>query len=1021
MVTTSTFVRHQIAHRALSKVLGYSSIPAIGVLGGSISRYRLGRYSGLPLYQLSSQNHWISSYHNRGLFWSFRPRSRDSEGSKENRLCQNYYDARDQSAYRYVSCQGRQLSKIWGSSGYGCGKPDHSSSSTTGPEAWYRSIRTKEEEMIRHFEAFKKRVDADPYGMLFGRRLQRKEEDRDLSNESEKKTTTSASERHNISPYRSSIDPKDQSVATEPKTSSSTRSATVSVTQNNQVEELEFDPITMRKVPKKRPPLDPIPKESERSDVPVKRLVPAISDSMEEADRSQSIEKNVGSKSASSEVVSDSKPTELTRGRFTREGSDTGSDCIRSFKPRPNPSQRAEAMGKKPFMIETAIDRLSKSQEIPAGQDQKLRPSLTYAAHECTTEDIDLLRPSDVRASSGIQRNPLPETAEAKQHRRKQLTSDFEKRNHELDSRLEEEIAVQKAQTESRANFGKSSPGPSALEPSLRGPNLTKISDSTSKSVGSETPIPKATHQNVLTSHQHETEKGNSDAAKSALEEEIEAQKAAMDVLNTRNRATSTSNRISLPQSQELGEGDMATSVLEFTDKSRWYTQKPPHAMEQDKLEAQQLAQDRNLVREIRAIYEDEYGVIDTKHRHLPKPDDAAVPEEPVTANLKSNESGLAEQKYASEGTANLKNPTIEQPAAQSLPALSDSHITSKSSTDHLSQPNSGSKTSKGLSTVQMITNELREIQRFINEFGSHIPGRSSVKIDPALLSPQLKAYEQNVTQALERILKLLDSLVLPNFCKSPNGEQDTPVASTGPPSDVDSKLSWKALPEEVPYPSPSASYRILAYDATTQRVLTAKLSSLASPTDEKPLTVAEALAGLANPAKFLPHLVQLQNAGFDIISGKRDILIFKKLRPGRSPLTSANEVDSKEAKNYSMHTNPIDGTTTQTGNFASPTGFVNYDPIFPSADWKDEPTTSKPSRASQTSHRMQREEALFSGSRRRWQEHCDEGESNYSEFRNKRRRAARRQKTLRRMLWVGVWVAGCCYAVGVASEALRA
>lgn len=765
---------------------------------------------------------------------------------------------------------------MWGRSGYGCGKSDHPSSSTNDLEAWYRSIRTKEEEMVRRFEAFKTRVDADPYGMLFGRRLQRMEEDKDPSSEGENKTTNSAMEKHSVSAYRSRIVPKDQTVATGPKTSSSPGSTTASVTQDNGVEELEFDPISMRKVRKKGPPLDSVPTESEGSNIAVKRLEPAISGRMEEAKRSQSIEKNTESKSASLEVVSDSKAAELMGGRFAREGLSTGSDYVRSFKPSPNPSQHAEAMSQKSFMIETAIDRLSKSQENPAGQGQKFRPSLIYDAQECTVEDIDLLRPSDVRASSGIRRHAPPETFEAQQHRRKRLANDFEKRNYELDSRFEEEMAVQKAQTESTTDSNKASLSSSALESSLRGPNIMKTSDSSSKSVGIETPVFKATHQDVLTSHRHKTEKGKSNAAKSALEEEINTQKAAMDVLNSRNWTPSSSDKTSLPHSQGPGEGDIAANVLEFTNRNCCYKPKPSYAMEQDGFKARQMAKDRDLVREIRCIYEDEYGVIDTKHRHLPKPDEAAMPREPVAANLKSNESGLNESKHASGGTTSLENPTVEQPAVQSLPAPPNAHVSSKSTTNHLSQPDSGSETSKCLSPVEMITNELREIKHFVSEFGSHIPEKSSLKTDLALFAPHLKALEHNVTQTLEKVLKLLDSVILPNFREGSNGKQDTPIASTRPPRSVDSKSSWKALSEEVPYPSSSATYRILAYDASSQRVLTAKLASLASHTDEKPLTVAEALADLASPAKFLPHLVQLQNAGFDIISGKRDILIFK-------------------------------------------------------------------------------------------------------------------------------------------------
>lgn len=189
--------------------------------------------------------------------------------------------------------------------------------------------------------------------------------------------------------------------------------------------------------------------------------------------------------------------------------------------------------------------------------------------------------------------------------------------------------------------------------------------------------------------------------------------------------------------------------------------------------------------------------------------------------------------------------------------------------------------------------------------------------------------------------------------------------------------------------------YRILAYDPTMQSISSAETTSIV-PDLSSPLTPAEVLLRLSNPTKFFPHFAALKQEGFEIVSGSGDVLVFRKVRDALRDVTITSEI--KRAK--MRVTNPIDGTTTRaipaTGNFASPTGFVNHDlPI--------DPAEYEPPFKSNID--VRREEPVFSG-KSSWK---DDAEGSKSSKGGKRR--------VRKVLIGATWVAGCTYAVGVVAE----
>lgn len=202
--------------------------------------------------------------------------------------------------------------------------------------------------------------------------------------------------------------------------------------------------------------------------------------------------------------------------------------------------------------------------------------------------------------------------------------------------------------------------------------------------------------------------------------------------------------------------------------------------------------------------------------------------------------------------------------------------------------------------------------------------------------------------------------------------------------------------------------YKILAYDPTMQTINVAETSSAVADSSG-PMTPAEVLLRLSNPAKFLPHFRPMEAQGFEIASGSGDVLVFRKVRPAtaeqalpdepvQAVLASypATEGDSTSAPPI----NPIDMTgggqrnfpSPATSMFASPTGFVNYD-LPPLGE-----SSAKPTPRFVSGIDVRREEPVFSGSKAE-------------------QRSGTKKKLPKRIAVGAAWVAGISYALGVMGE----
>ena len=185
--------------------------------------------------------------------------------------------------------------------------------------------------------------------------------------------------------------------------------------------------------------------------------------------------------------------------------------------------------------------------------------------------------------------------------------------------------------------------------------------------------------------------------------------------------------------------------------------------------------------------------------------------------------------------------------------------------------------------------------------------------------------------------------------------------------------------------------WKILAYDPATEAVAVAETSSSVLDSSS-PSPPAEVLARLSNPSKFLPHFRSLGLQGYEIFSGSGDVMVFRKVRPSS---TDADATSATAEAEYKKPTriNPIDMMGYPvTGNFASPTGFVNYDTLA-------EVVVDKPVPPYRSNADADRHDTLGSS------------QTSSSEGQTKKRSFGRK------LALTTVWVAGGAYAVSVMGE----
>ena len=460
------------------------------------------------------------------------------------------------------------------------------------------------------------------------------------------------------------------------------------------------------------------------------------------------------------------------------------------------------------------------------------------------------------------------------------------------------------------------------------------------------------------------------------------------------------------------------------------------------------------LAQEIRGIYEASYGVIDTNHRQA------------KVAPIQSRQSPttkppliMTEQHKddPSNDLGNPKAPDIEAHPNKATIVMSGSRT--PGTTPISAKPNLDSVANKDLLEYE------KKLGPNPYSFTTGQDGLEAGNVGQTKRTDSKMSFERSPVNAEERLRhRKGDNQSLDKETKEAKDVKHETKATLDDVTKA-GEMGKSVLRESIdsierPLAN-QAEYKVLAFDATKQEVVSASTMSSSSwkaqGTTEAILSPAEVMPRLHHPAKFLAYFGPLQAEGFEIVSGGGEVLVFKRMRSstalpqaqqaGTANRTTAAPPESAKEPERRLHhhsfINPIDGTTI--GNFASPTGFVNYDTIFHPLSFSAsslqeasaEPMvedvkadnhivshakSSSPYIANSSNKRVTRQERVFSGSGQQnpW---SSEGVRSEEERSNQVRGDAKSNKVgrvVRRMMWVGAWMAGCTYLVGVIAEGLR-
>ena len=851
---------------------------------------------------------------------------------------------------------------------------------------WYNRW---EAQKTKQLEDFARRLEQDPYHALFGASnrwlgwLDRSTCDTRPAAQARGKPQD---DMHDDSLQSHPRDKKSHQPGSSTLMQDSVLSRTGQLTESKQ-EDYDIDPITLRKVPKKvilshQETVKPSPSEQSPVRIPVKKF------KVNHEDGSTAQIPAIPSSQA------DAAATQSSQDWLAQEGF-----RAQSHSSSVDTNKRTETQ-----RMESALDRHINGDNF--GRTGRKQPLKSHVAEETTKDDVDLLRASNIRASAGRRGQPAQVDPIDKLVHLRSLEKTHEQRQLELDRRLALETdqpKVHSGATTSAAKMGIETTPKVDSKSNIETNHfaMQQASRLTSSQVGRIRAklVPLKTKIDVLKGDYValrkqllEEKRRVAESAKRAvarraremLDREIDAQQHAMQAFESRHKTTGESDKHSpsvapsVAHEELHGEGDMASNVHQFADRARWYKRKAPHAQDETEAKLRRLAQEKAFVGELREIYEDVYGKIDTKHHQpaLPatQPDqsrstvsDTAAPE---WMNLVTQETP-PELQATQEGDVELG---AWVPLARRIWKANSSMISSLKVAHQRASAES----------------DVLEKNRIMNEGRLAASGSSAEMVSAGLQLLISAGQLEN-----DRVRKILKEI--PYF-NPPKLNLNAAARSTIPaPQEAISESNWSPSATDEPL---ATSYRILAYDNSAQRVTSAKISSQAPFVGENPLTPLQALSTLHNPGKFLTHLTALHNTGYDIVSGANDVLVLKKVR------------EAIPVKEESVgRPNPIDGTTApevSTGNFASPTGFVNHNPVIP----PEEQSRQKP-HPNRASSKVRREEDVFSGSN---QSNLQEGKR----LNKREKRRVRARKAFKEMFLNGLFVAAACYWIGVAFETMH-
>ncbi|KAI9678211.1 MAG: hypothetical protein M1817_006156 [Caeruleum heppii] len=576
------------------------------------------------------------------------------------------------------------------------------------------------------------------------------------------------------------------------------------------------------------------------------------------------------------------------------------------------PTEDAAPRSSSPPETATATERISADLSLTeAPLLNERRPELIYDERESREEDLDLLRSSDVRAGSGILKRPSVETEAEKESRRHRLEEDYTHAIRSASDHVDEVAAQQYAQS--------------------RRHDKQQLSDAD---------ISNPSALNDVENHIQSLERDYASDLQAQLSTEDYSSSGAVE---STHKPSDKSPGASTDVSSLRGEGDLTAEAGQYAKNTQFQESVVQVSQTKDKKQ-----QEKELVREIRHIYEDTYGVLDSTHRQSK---DNSTSSQGTHRDTVDEALQVHDRKL---GPGAYQFTTGQDALEQELLARDKNEGSSRS------EPSSES--SRKRDEEQALLWEQKE-QILHEEVG-----------EGAALLHDVEVELNQISNKLERL--------------QGTGSKGAPYGFNEP-----------------------TVYKVLAYDPAADKINTAIAHSSGSAPSpigsEENLSAPEVLLRLNKPAKFLQYFTPLQAEGYEIASGGGDVLVFKKVHDGEPPAVApptspARKTNVSDLPRYPF-VNPIDGTTT--GNFASPTGFVNYDTVFPSPITEETGASTREQGPLSSTVKVRKEEDVFSGQQK------------WSEEKTEPKKPGRMRQVARRAFFVGLWVAGCSYALGVMAE----
>ena len=271
---------------------------------------------------------------------------------------------------------------------------------------------------------------------------------------------------------------------------------------------------------------------------------------------------------------------------------------------------------------------------------------------------------------------------------------------------------------------------------------------------------------------------------------------------------------------------------------------------------------DRALLREIRDIYESQYGTISTTHKQPVA--DKVIMQGPSPVSASTSQSAHGSQHSVMYPERELEAEAIRQEdvvinEAESLKAQ-DPEITVEAMTHVMQEwpPNVDTKTGANTAPKSQEFQSQASSAALINQKQYPLPESSqSQDLDP-------KASSKN--------------------------EADKPR----PASKKGERTAETAQEVAVPY-----TYRILAMDRVKQTVMTATTSSSLMQTSSPLRSAQDILTHLDQPYKYFDHMGTLESQGFQLIGGTRNMLLYRR------QVSEKSSPEAKPANNKESGTKP--------------------------------------------------------------------------------------------------------------------